>query len=167
MGECRQQKHTQHAPSTKTECDYLNGWIKNVHIRKNSWGTHKKKIKLLSLLQYHYHHHILSSSLSSSSSSLLWVRWWLWWSWWCQFADYEVGVLYFITEYVDFHCVLVSYFYNRERRHSLCFGIIVNDRLCRIPLFSRFYIYRTEFVKHLCKVCCIVGTSLLTIKVLI
>ena len=21
-------KHTQHAPSTKTECDYLNGWIK-------------------------------------------------------------------------------------------------------------------------------------------
>ena len=27
-GECRQQKHTQHAPSTKTECDYLNGWIK-------------------------------------------------------------------------------------------------------------------------------------------
>ena len=28
MGECRQQKHTQHAPSTKTECDYLNGWIK-------------------------------------------------------------------------------------------------------------------------------------------
>ena len=23
-GECRQQKHTQHAPSTKTECDYLN-----------------------------------------------------------------------------------------------------------------------------------------------
>ena len=29
-GECRQQKHTQHAPSTKTECDYLNG-----HIRKN------------------------------------------------------------------------------------------------------------------------------------
>ena len=27
-GECRQQKHTQHAPSTKTVCDYLNGWIK-------------------------------------------------------------------------------------------------------------------------------------------
>ena len=27
MGECRQQKHTQHAPSLKTECDYLNGWI--------------------------------------------------------------------------------------------------------------------------------------------
>ena len=27
-GECRQQKHTQHAPSTKTECDYLTGWIK-------------------------------------------------------------------------------------------------------------------------------------------
>ena len=27
-GECRQQKHTQHAPSTKTECDYHNGWIK-------------------------------------------------------------------------------------------------------------------------------------------
>ena len=27
-GECRQQKHTQHAPSTKTECGYLSGWIK-------------------------------------------------------------------------------------------------------------------------------------------
>ena len=27
-GECRQQIHTQHAPSTKTECDYLYGWIK-------------------------------------------------------------------------------------------------------------------------------------------
>ena len=27
-GECRQQKHTQHAPSMKTECDYPNGWIK-------------------------------------------------------------------------------------------------------------------------------------------
>ena len=46
-------KHTQHAPSMKTECDYLNGWIKNSHIRKNltqndepqkySWGTQKKK----------------------------------------------------------------------------------------------------------------------------
>ena len=35
-GECRQQKHTQHAPSTKTECDYLNGWTKKTgHIRKN------------------------------------------------------------------------------------------------------------------------------------
>ena len=27
-GECWQQKHTQHAPSTKTECDYLNGLTK-------------------------------------------------------------------------------------------------------------------------------------------
>ena len=27
-GECRQQKHTQHAPPTKTECDYLHDWIK-------------------------------------------------------------------------------------------------------------------------------------------
>ena len=26
-GECCQQKHTQHAPSTKRECDYLNGGI--------------------------------------------------------------------------------------------------------------------------------------------
>ena len=23
-------KHTQHAPTTKTECDYLYGWIKNM-----------------------------------------------------------------------------------------------------------------------------------------
>ena len=28
MGECRQQKHTQHTPSTNTRCDYLCGWIK-------------------------------------------------------------------------------------------------------------------------------------------
>ena len=33
-------KHTQHAPSTKTECDHLHGWIKknkkkNSHIREN------------------------------------------------------------------------------------------------------------------------------------
>ena len=36
MGECRQQKHTQHAPTTKTECDYLNGWIKKrSHMQKS------------------------------------------------------------------------------------------------------------------------------------
>ena len=35
-GECQQQKHTQHAPSTKTECDYLNGWIKKQsHMQKS------------------------------------------------------------------------------------------------------------------------------------
>ena len=35
-GEYRQQKYTQHAPSTKTECDYLNDWIKkNGPICKN------------------------------------------------------------------------------------------------------------------------------------
>ena len=33
--ESRQQKHTQHAPSTKTECDCLYGWlIKKGHICK-------------------------------------------------------------------------------------------------------------------------------------
>ena len=53
-GECRQQKHTQHAPSTKTECDYLNGWTKKTVTYANispesgepkrySWGTKKKK----------------------------------------------------------------------------------------------------------------------------
>ena len=26
--EDQQQKHTQHSPSMKRECDYLNGWIK-------------------------------------------------------------------------------------------------------------------------------------------
>ena len=29
-------KHTQHETSMKMECDYLNGWIKNSHIRKIS-----------------------------------------------------------------------------------------------------------------------------------
>ena len=56
MGECRQQKHTQHAPSTKTECDYLNGWIKKTvtyakispksgEPQRYSWGTQKKTTK--------------------------------------------------------------------------------------------------------------------------
>ena len=35
MDECQQQKHTQHAPTTKTECDYFNGWIKKCHICEN------------------------------------------------------------------------------------------------------------------------------------
>ena len=43
-----QQKHTQHAPSTKTECDYLNGWIKKrSHTQKShpKAGERKKKKK--------------------------------------------------------------------------------------------------------------------------
>ena len=36
MGECQQQKHTQHAPAMKTECDYLYGWIKMVTYTKIS-----------------------------------------------------------------------------------------------------------------------------------
>ena len=34
-GECWKQKHTQHAPSVKTECDYLSGGFKNGHIHKD------------------------------------------------------------------------------------------------------------------------------------
>ena len=42
-GKSRQQKHTQHAPSTKTECDYLNGWIKK-------WShTQKSRPKMVNL----------------------------------------------------------------------------------------------------------------------
>ena len=41
MGECRQQKHTQHAPSTKTECDYLSGWIKK---RSHTQKSHPKVV---------------------------------------------------------------------------------------------------------------------------
>ena len=40
-GECRQQKHTQHAPSMKTECDYLNGWIKK---RSHTQKSHPKMV---------------------------------------------------------------------------------------------------------------------------
>ena len=40
-GECRQQKHTQQAPSTKTECDYLNGWIKK---RSHTQKSHPKVV---------------------------------------------------------------------------------------------------------------------------
>ena len=40
MSECWHQKHTQQTPSTKTECDYLYGWIKQwSHTRK----SHKPK----------------------------------------------------------------------------------------------------------------------------
>ena len=42
MGEHWQQKHTQHAPSTKMECDYLYGWIeKGSHMTKfhQNWWT--------------------------------------------------------------------------------------------------------------------------------
>ena len=34
-------KHTQHAPSTKTECDYLNGWIKK---RAHTQKSHPKVV---------------------------------------------------------------------------------------------------------------------------
>ena len=47
MGERRQQKHTQHTPSAKTECDYITGRIKNGHTRKNltkKWWTPEKKL---------------------------------------------------------------------------------------------------------------------------
>ena len=30
MGECQQEKHNQHAPSMKMECDYLNDWNKKI-----------------------------------------------------------------------------------------------------------------------------------------
>ena len=53
-------KHTQHAPSTKTECDYLNGWIKKTvtyakispksgEPQRYSWETQKKKKKVFLL----------------------------------------------------------------------------------------------------------------------
>ena len=34
-------KNTQHAPSTKTECDYLNGWIKK---RSHTQKSHPKVV---------------------------------------------------------------------------------------------------------------------------
>ena len=43
MGECRQPKHTQHAPSTKTECDYHNGWVyKQTNKQKKKPVTYSK-----------------------------------------------------------------------------------------------------------------------------
>ena len=46
-GECRQQKHTQHAPSTKTECDYLNAQKSHPKVVKprDIAGERKKKKK--------------------------------------------------------------------------------------------------------------------------
>ena len=38
MGECRQQKDTQHTPPMKTGCEYLNGWIK----KKKKKATYAK-----------------------------------------------------------------------------------------------------------------------------
>ena len=61
MCECQQEKHTQRAPSMKTERDYLNGWIKNwSHTQKfhpkwwtpEIWGRQKKK-KCVSVQHYH------------------------------------------------------------------------------------------------------------------
>ena len=40
MGECQQQKHTQHVPSMKTECDYLYGWNKK---RSHTQKSHAQK----------------------------------------------------------------------------------------------------------------------------
>ena len=37
MGECWQQKHTQHAPYTKTECGYLYGWIQTTDKYEKIW----------------------------------------------------------------------------------------------------------------------------------
>ena len=42
MGECQQQKHTQHTPSMKTKCDYVWGWIRKCsHTQKSDlkWRT--------------------------------------------------------------------------------------------------------------------------------
>ena len=41
-GECRQQKHAQHAPSTKMECDHLYVWINN---KKHTQKKNKKQKK--------------------------------------------------------------------------------------------------------------------------
>ena len=40
-GECQQQQNTQHAPSTKTECDYRYGWIIS---RPHTQKSHPKKV---------------------------------------------------------------------------------------------------------------------------
>ena len=46
--ECRQQKHTQHAPSMKTECDYLYGWLKKwSHMQKSHQRWWTPEIKLV------------------------------------------------------------------------------------------------------------------------
>ena len=46
-GEYWQQKHTQHAPSTNTECDYLNGWIKKKKKKKKPVTYSKISPKML------------------------------------------------------------------------------------------------------------------------
>ena len=43
-GECRQQEHTQHAPSTKTECDYLNVWIEKEKKKPVTYAKFLSKI---------------------------------------------------------------------------------------------------------------------------
>ena len=49
-GEHRQQTHTQHAPSTKTELDYPNGWIKNAHC--NEWHSFHARVGRFSPFLY-------------------------------------------------------------------------------------------------------------------
>ena len=47
-------KHTQHAPSRKTECDYLNGWIKK---RSHTQKSHPKVVNPRDIAGEHTHTH--------------------------------------------------------------------------------------------------------------
>ena len=44
IGVCWQQKHTQHASSMKTECDYLHGWIKKTVTHRDTKKSHQKMV---------------------------------------------------------------------------------------------------------------------------
>ena len=78
MGECRQQKHTQHAPSTKMECDYLNGWIKKwSHTQK----SHPKMVNPRDIAgeRKQTNIHMFSDGLPSTIS----LAWWVGVAIWC------------------------------------------------------------------------------------
>ena len=60
MGECWQQKHTQHAPSSKTKCDDLYGWIKkrshtqkltkNSELQRYGWECRRKRRRVITAI---------------------------------------------------------------------------------------------------------------------
>ena len=82
--DCRQEK-THTAPSTKTECDYLNGWIKKQNKRKNK-QTNKKTVTYAKILPKMVSPRDIAGERRSrrrlkSPTGAGGVGWWWWW--WC------------------------------------------------------------------------------------
>ena len=65
-GECWQQKHTQNAPSTKTVCDYLYGWIKKRSHTQKSHQNGEPQIHSWELRRINRSAHMLQITLQQN-----------------------------------------------------------------------------------------------------